>query len=392
MKRNRLKKGLIITCWIVLNTSAFSQNNQAEKKDNTGTESLAESVIREKIATAKFVEANNSSVNYMGRIGRNDSCAELYWTGSSISIRVKATSTVKALLSDERGDNYYYAIVDGNGNGAVKIKVDKEKKLYTLASGLNKSAHSVTLFKLTNTDFITTRFYGFEIDKTAIVLEQVKKPKRTIEFFGNSITCGHGAEDSSHDSGAPQFFNNYRAYGAITARYFNAQYHCTAKSGIGIMVSWFPEIMPDIYDRLNPADSTSKWDFSEYTPNIVVINLFQNDSWIVNMPQNAQFKARFGTTKPTEEFIINAYKNFLQSIRSKYPEAQIICALGNMDATKTGSKWPGYIDTAVQLLDDKKIVTHFFKYKNTPGHPVIKEQQAMANDLIAFIKKGNFWK
>jgi hypothetical protein len=33
---------------------------------------------------------------------------------------------------------------------------------------------------------------------------------------------------------------------------------------------------------LDPVDSTSKWDFSGYTPDVVVINLFQNDSWLVN--------------------------------------------------------------------------------------------------------------
>jgi hypothetical protein len=110
------------------------------------------------------------------------------------------------------------------------------------------------------------------------------------------------------------------------------------------------------------------------------------------MPDHEQFKARFGTTKPSEEFIINAYKDFIQTIRSKYPKANIICCLGNMDATREGSKWPSYVDAAVALLKDKKIVTHYFPYKNTPGHPVIKEQQAMADDLINFIEKNKLWK
>jgi len=150
--------------------------------------------------------------------------------------------------------------------------------------------------------------------------------------------------------------------------------------------------MPDIYDRLNPIDSSSKWNFKKYQPDIVVVNLFQNDSWLVNKPEHVQFKARFGNTKPTEAFIINAYKNFLQSIRGKYPNAQIICALGDMDATKEGSKWPGYIDSAVAMMKDKKIVTHFFAYKGSPGHPITKDHIVMANDLIAFIEKQGYWK
>jgi hypothetical protein len=340
----------------------------------------------------KFIGAGNKSISYMGRVGISDSCAEIYWTGTSVKFNVKGTNIVKVLLADDKGDNYYYVIVDGDGATATKIKIDREKKLYSLVSNLDKKKHSIELFKLTNTDFITTRFYGFEIDAAAKVLKADKKPKRKIEFFGNSITCGHGAEDNSNNSGAALFFNNYRAYGAVTARHFNAQYHCTAKSGIGITISWFPEVMPDIYDRLNPADSSSKWNFSDYVPDIVVVNLFQNDSWLLNMPDHAQFKARFGTVKPSEDFIIRAYKDFIQNVRSKYPKATIICCLGNMDATREGSKWPGYIDTAVALLNDKKIVIHYFPYKNTPGHPVIKEQQAMADDLINYIEKNKFWK
>jgi hypothetical protein len=110
------------------------------------------------------------------------------------------------------------------------------------------------------------------------------------------------------------------------------------------------------------------------------------------MPDHAQFKVRFGTVKPSEEFIITAYKNFLQSIREKYPKAHIICALGDMDATKAGSKWPGYIDSAVAMMKDKKILTHFFPYKGTPGHPIIKDHETMANDLIDFIEKQKYWK
>jgi hypothetical protein len=157
------------------------------------------------------------------------------------------------------------------------------------------------------------------------------------------------------------------------------------------MVSWFPQIMPEIFGRVNPNDPTTKWDFSGYQPDIVVVNLFQNDSWIVNQPANEQFKARFGTTKPSEEAIIRAYADFILSVRGHYPKAKIICCLGNMDATKEGSKWPGYIDAAVASLKDRNVDTHFFPYKATPGHPKLKEQQAMADDLIHFIE-SKYWK
>lgn len=342
-------------------------------------------------ATSKFIAFNNPKVSYMGRIGLNDSCANFYWSGSSSTIKVKGTRTLKAMLGDNVGKNYYYVIVDEKA--PFKLQLDKGKKIYELVSNLDDKMHTIQLFKITNTDNRITSLYGFEIDAKGKVLQPNKLPKRKIEFFGNSITAGHGVDvpTDSADSGAPQFFNNYKTYAATTARHFNAQYHCSAKSGIGIMVSWFNQIMPEIYDRVNPNDSNSKWNFSKYQPDIVVVNLFQNDSWLVNQPEQPEFKAKFGTAKPTEDFIINAYANFIKTLRGKYPAANIICCLGSMDATKEGSKWPGYITSAVALLKDRRIATHFFPYQQTGGHPKAREQQIMADDLIAFIKK-HYWK
>jgi lysophospholipase L1-like esterase len=213
-----------------------------------------------------------------------------------------------------------------------------------------------------------------------------------MEYFGDSITCGYADEDTEgKDRGTSPYENGYISYAAITARHFDADFHNTSRSGIGILVSWDALIMPELYYRLDATDAESHWDFTKYQPDIIVINLFQNDSWIVKIPDNAQFKEKFGTKPPTDEQIIKAYKEFVKTIRSKYPKARIICALGSMDATKQGAPWTGYIDKAVQQIGDKNIYTHFFAYKNTPGHPSAKEQQDMADDLIAFINAHIKW-
>ena len=273
----------------------------------------------------------------------------------------------------------------------IKFNLVPPNKQLLLANGLPYGKHSIQLFKRTEWDKGKTWFYGFEFNGKNKLLKPSKLPKRKIEFFGNSITCGYAINDVAGDSPTGYYENNYDAYAAITARHFDAQYHCTSKSGIGIMVSWFPLIMPEMYNRLDPTDSTSKWDFSKYTPDVVVINLLQNDSWIVNMPDNEQFKNRFGTKAPDSNFIINAYKNFVQTIRTTYPKAQIICMLGNMDITQEGSSWPGYVEKAVNELHDNKIFTYFAPYKNTPGHPKVKEQQMLADGLIQFIDEHIKW-
>ena len=331
----------------------------------------------------------NPNIQYSGRIDTNRiNAAELFWSGSSIKINFEGKS-ISALMKDETGDNYYNIIIDRDS--VLLFRPDTKKQYYDLVTNLNKGKHSIEIFKRTEWNRGKTTFYGFQINGNAKIFSKDTPQKRKIEFYGNSITAGYGIEDFVGDSPDSIFTNNYLTYAALTARHFDAQYSCICKSGIGIMISWFPSIMPEIYDRLNPTDSTSLWNFSRYTPDIVVINLFQNDSWLVNLPNHDEFKRQFGNTKPNDNFIIKSYQNFVSAIRSKYPDAHIICTLGSMDATKKGSKWPSFVNKAVSNLNDDKIYSFFMKYKKKSGHPKILEHANMANDLINFIDDNIIW-
>ena len=342
------------------------------------------------VSTGNFVDYKSDLIAYTGRLGmQRPDAAELYWSGTSVKINFEGTS-VKVLLQDESGDNYYNVIIDGDS--LHLLRPDTTRRAYTLTSNLPDGKHTVELFKRTEYDRGKTLFYGFDLGNGTDLLPPPPPEVRKIEFYGNSITAGYAVEDTSgKDSPDSTYTNGYLSYAALTARHFNAAYTCICKSGIGIMVSWFPTVMPEIYDRLDPSAPNSTWNFTKYTPDIVVINLLQNDSWIVNMPDNAEFKRVFGTTPPRPEVIVEAYRRFVASIRQKYPEAQIICMLGNMDITKEGSPWPGYVQQAVDALQDNRIYTLAVPYKNTPGHPNIREQQQLAASLISFIDEKIVW-
>ena len=318
-----------------------------------------------------------------------DSSAELSWTATTVSISFDGTG-IRALLKDELGDNYYNVIVDGKVT--MVLHPDNGKRLYTLASGLPPGVHNLELFKRTEWTMGKTWLYGLLPDTHTTLLAAPPLPKRKLEFYGNSISCGYAVEDSSgKDRGTSPYENAYIAYASITARHFNTDYHCITRSGIGILISWFPLIMPEMWDRADASDPTSKWDFTRWTPDVVVINLFQNDAWLTNMPDHEQFKARFGKTAPSPDAIVRAYSRFVQGVREKYPRASIICMLGNMDAAKAGAPWPGYIRQAVSSIHDKNIYTLIVPYKNTPGHPNIAEQKILADSLIGFIDKHIRW-
>ncbi|MBT1703898.1 GDSL-type esterase/lipase family protein [Chryseosolibacter indicus] len=335
-----------------------------------------------------FYKPASDSIAYVGRVKKTDDSVTIYWSGTSISFRFKGQS-LKALLRDNTGKNYFNVVIDGDS--LHYFKLDTTKRFYTLAENLKDGEHTVQLVKRTEWDRGTTWFYGVKVQRGSL-LTLPSPNKRIIEFFGNSITAGYAIEDNTGgDSPDSIFTNNYYTYAALTARHFKADGYYTVKSGIGIMVSWFPLIMPEMYNRLDPNDSSSTWNFSAVTPQVVVINLFQNDSWLVKKPDHPSFKLRFRTKPPASPQIIDAYRSFVSKIRTVYPHAYIICALGSMDATKENSPWPGYVLEAVKQLNDPKILTHFFPYMNKGGHPRIKDNEVMAESLIQFIEKNIVW-
>jgi lysophospholipase L1-like esterase len=337
----------------------------------------------------KVVGFKDEHIRYMGRVAYQADAAKLMWSGTWVQVNFTGTEA-KVSLKDERGDNFFDIIIDGK---IVVLHPDREKRTYTLATGLPNGAHSLFIFKRTEWADGSTLFYGFEFNQGAEVNALPPAKTRKIEFYGDSITSGYGIEDfeGGNNSYLPPFKNNYLSYAGLTAKHYDAQYSCISKSGIGITVGYTDMTMPELYDRLDPDDKNSHWDFSKYTPDVVVVNLFQNDASMMRQGDAPQFKARFGDQQPSEEFITEAYRKFIQSIRSKYPNAQIICTLGSMDASKESLPWRGYVEKAVSRMNDKAIMTHFFAYKNTPGHPSVEEQKTMADDLIKFIDNHVKW-
>jgi hypothetical protein len=339
---------------------------------------------RKQAFSVKHYAPSDEQIRITGRILNNDSVT-IYWSATSIKVKFKGT-TLKAHMRDEYGKSYFNVVIDSDS--LRYIKLDSGKQYYTLASGLAAGEHTVELIKRNEWETGKSWFYGMQvIDGELLELPPVNK--KIIEYFGDSITAGYAIDDNTGgDSPDSIYTNNYYTYAALTGRHFKADYYCTVKSGIGITVSWFPLIMPEMYNRLDPTDSTSQWDFSKVRPDLVVINLFQNDVWLVLKPDHPSFIQRFGKTAPDQRQLIEAYKDFLSMIRTEYPTTPIICALGSMDATRAGSPWPGYVSSAVKEMNDQKIYTLFFPYMNKSGHPRRADNEVMAKQLISFIEQN----
>lgn len=328
------------------------------------------------------------NIQYTGRIDFSHPDAPMIsWPDTSVVLNFTG-SYVAVTLDDQYGKNYFNAFIDGNYVLPVIIKAKQGKHRYVIADHLKNRAHCLLFTKRTEGEEGATVIKSFSLADDATVLPPPARPTRRIEFFGDSITSGMG--DEAPENGPDDHLqdkDSFMSYAAITARNLDAEIHMTSQSGIGIMVSWFDFTMPQFYDQLSAVgNNDTQWDFSSWTPDVVVINLFQNDSWLVEKKLNPV---------PTDEQRIQAYVDFVKTIRGKYPDAYIVCTLGSMDATREGSKWPGYITTAVSRIKDEshdhRIDTLFFDFTGFGKHPRVPQHQVNAAKLTAFIKQKMNW-
>jgi len=335
---------------------------------------------------ATAIDPDHIYLQYTGRIGfQHEGGPELSWPGTSIEGRFTGTS-LALKLDDRHGRNFFNVFIDGDLARPVVVAAQQGAQTYPVAAGLEAGEHRFLITKRTEGEEGATAFQGLVLDDGSRLLPPPPRKTRRIEFFGDSITSGMGNE--SPEDGPDNLSrdkNNFMSYAAITARRLNAEMHVISQSGIGVMVSWFPFTMPDFYDQVNAAgDNDSKWDFRSWTPDVVVINLMQNDSWLIDDQHRLD-------PEPDEAQRVQAYQRFVRRIRSLYPRAYIVCALGSMDAVRPGSRWPGYVRSAVAQMKDKRIGTVFFDFTGYKPHPRVPQHEANAAKLTAFIRHKLGW-
>ncbi len=335
-----------------------------------------------------WVSAKDDGFEYVGRVDFSSPDAPLLsWPGTSI--RARFTGSVLSLtLEDQKGNNFYNVFIDGERLHPYVLEAKKGKHEYLIASQLKPGEHELEIYKRTEGEEGWSRFYGLTLEDNARLVPRQKTKKRKMEIFGDSISSGMGNEgaDNGEDHLASEK-NHYWSYGAVTARALEAELHTISKSGIGIMVSWFPFTMPEYYDQLDASSNNdSVWDFSSWTPDLVVINLFQNDKWLVDREKRLQ-------PIPNDTQRIQAYIDFVSVIRAHYPKAHIVCALGSMDATQD-EQWPGYILEAVAQMTkngDKNLSTVFFPFNGYGQHPRVAQHKANAAILTQHIEEVMGW-
>ena len=326
-----------------------------------------------------FIPATDPAIQYTGRFDFTDKAKPVFmYSGCSIQTAFTGTS-ITLRLQDDSFKNWFTVKLD---DSLFIFPSNNKEGVYHLAQNLANKKHTIAISRRTEWHAGNTVFHGFEIDNGEKLLP-VEKPVRTIEFIGNSLTCGYGNEGKSNQEHfAYETQNNDLTYGTITARAFNAAYVAVCRSGIGMYQSYGGEkdfVQPKLYDEI-VVGSKAVWDYKNNQPDVVLIELGANDF-----------------AKPLDSAAyVNTYIQFVQKIRSQYPNAKIICAAGPDAPDDTSVKFQTHVKAVTDHFasTDKQIYYFYFGKLNFNGsdfHPNIKEHEQMAGVLIPFIREITKW-
>jgi lysophospholipase L1-like esterase len=332
-------------------------------------------------------------VHFRGRVDYSDPAGPRFsWSASGLFARVSGTSVdVKlgdapsAFETDGPGPDALEVWVDGAGPSVVNLSLGTAT--YNLGSGLKAGPHDVEIIKRTEGQFGTVQFLGF----VQPVIATPRPSEHKIEFIGDSITAGYGIDmwmDPTCTVATDE--DSYLAYSTVTARMLQADYFVEAWSGRGMYENWdgsTTNTLPTFYGRTIAGDASSVWDFSLWTPDVVVVNLGTNDA--------------FATPAPDAHFVA-AYEAFLGRLRAVYPRAFLIAVVpGTMlwDAIIAVERplIAEVVDSFVRKGDRRVAMLELpieNEILNTAGcgdHPSLVTHQQMATQLAGKIRQLTGW-
>lgn len=341
----------------------------------------------------KIVNADFTKLDYSGRIDFSDITAPVFiFPASSVSMLFTG-SKLKILVKNNHSyyDNYIGYILDGVQKKFL-LSNDNSIEEITLAKDLqDEKSHEVILFKRQDGCHEFT-FYGFIISKDSQIINPYKKYRRCMEFYGDSAAVGELVEDTDYACSPEinhkgEYSNAWYSYASVTARNLKTQVSIIAQGGISLIdnAGDFHAKgnigMESIYDKLhyNPDfGSITNWDFKGYTPQVVIIDIGQNDA-----TEEDYMKEDKGGEKAKNWK--EHYKKFVLNIRRKYPNALMVLTTTIMNHHPS---WDRAIGVICEKINDEKI-KHFLYASNGRGTPFCIrgwDAEQMSFELSIFLK------
>lgn len=334
--------------------------------------------------------AHDPAITYAGRVDKSDT-SEVILIGSASSARFffSGDSCVVSIRNKAFYDLHNYIVVELDGQYLGRVRLEKGSVLHypIKVSNKNLSVHELGIYKATEAMNGHVSIVGFSAGE--LVAPPAETPKKSIEFIGNSITCGMGL-DLTIPCDTDQWYdqhNGYLAYGPLVSRRLDVNYMLSSVSGIGIYRNWNSNgpTMPQVYqNQYLDTDSTKSWDFSQFAPDVVSIALGTND---FSDGDGINERLAFDSA-----LYISNYEGFIRTIYKHYPNTQVVLLASPMVSGEKGvmfsaclqsvkARFSGKTSKEIQVFEFDNITPHGCGY-----HPDAADHQLMAEQLYPFYK------
>ncbi|GAA4199939.1 hypothetical protein GCM10022289_11050 [Pedobacter jeongneungensis] len=246
------------------------------------------------VIAALDIGINDPNIKYFGRWDFSNPTQYLsYWGGAYIKVNFTGT-TVKIKVGNTSN---FYAKIDG---GPWLSFTGAGGTINLTSTPLSAGTHSLSVAQGKDYDYVFN-FRGLVLDNGATTSSPAVSAD-IVEYIGDSITAGYTDAQA-----------NVSDYAWVVSESMNAEHTQIAYPGITLVNGYglnATKIGMDVQYFKSQSlayPSSPNWDFTRYTPKIVVINLGQNDQ---------------STGVPDATFQ-NGYLNFLLNVRTKFANAEI---------------------------------------------------------------------
>lgn len=236
----------------------------------------------------------DTNIKYFGRWDFSSTTQYLsYWGGAYIKVNFTGT-TAKLKVGNTTN---YYARID---NGPWVSYIGASGTIDLTPTPLSAGTHTLSVAQGKDYSYVFN-FQGLILDAGAVT-SAPSTGADLIEYIGDSITAGYTDPQA-----------NVSDYAWVCAESLGAEHTQIAYPGIALVNGFglnTDKTGMDLqyFKARSLANANSPvWDFSLYTPKIIVINLGQNDN---------------STSVPDDTFQTD-YISFLTNIRAKFPNTEI---------------------------------------------------------------------
>lgn len=333
-----VKKVIMLALAASMLLTGCAREEGAESSQNVYLPSEQTEETEESLETRTY-EAEEQYVKMLGRTHSEDGVLWLAHSASGVEFTAKGTQCSVKIVGDsmtgvEGNQVRFAAYVDGER--VLDEMITQREAVYDIFLFETEKEVTVTLMKVSEAANSILGIDEITVTGAENIAPTAEKDLK-IEFIGDSITCGYGVDDEDrnhHFSTSTE--DAAKAYAYKTAQLLDADYSLVSYSGNGIVsgyttqgVKVSTQQLPNKYECFAVSGGSGSngfktsgvdWDFSRFTPDIIVINLGTND---------------YSYTGKDEELIREyqeAYTEFIKKVRKNNAHAHIICTLGVMGA------------------------------------------------------------